>query len=99
VPVVLQPFRDLITRTEPDRQRLLGLLDEEQPTDLLEAVAYWTRVADHGRAELDDAVAAARAAGYSWGQLAIAHDRTAATTQRKFSRTPAETSAPALDQP
>jgi hypothetical protein len=88
---VLQPFRDLITGTEPDRQRLIADLDEEQPTDLLQAVAYWTRLADHARAKLDDAVINARSTGYTWGQLAIAHNRTAATTQRKFSRTIADT--------
>ncbi|MFN0092355.1 MAG: hypothetical protein ACKVWR_19140 [Acidimicrobiales bacterium] len=82
----LRPYRDVVDSHRAERDAVLAVLDAGAPDEVLLAIAYWTAIDDHVPDRLTEAVRRARDAGFSWGAIGVAHDRTPGSTQVKFAR-------------
>lgn len=72
------------TTPEPRTGWRLSPTETSEATELLRAVAEAAKLESTARAHLDDAAAAARAAGHSWRELGIASGIPHQTLHRRF---------------
>jgi hypothetical protein len=80
-----RPEREAIEADQPRRSRVWQWLVDNQPTDPLQRLAYWTAIRDGADEQIVTAGAAARDAEHTWHAIGMAYgDRTAQAAFKRF---------------
>lgn len=86
VQVSTRDYRRRSDAAEDPARQAMEVLRGLAPEDPLSALAYWRLVWDDVHSEMYEAASEAREANIPWAGLAVAYDRSEASTYSKFGR-------------